>query len=285
METKSTVGAQGCLYLYGIIRSCPLDLAGVKDIEGGSDLFLVSWKELACAVSPVPVAEYSEQSLTARTEELDWVAPRAVRHQDVVQHLRRATTVIPLKFGTLCSSEEKVREILQEQYELLLRSLDFLTGREEWGVKVCVVEDLTKQAMERADPQAGQISELMSSVSEGEAYFLRKKKRDRASQQRDQYLYELGEEAYRRLLACARAGRRGSSLNPAPRSEQVPILNAAFLIDEQQAAGFETATGRLEADYRNLGMRIELSGPWAPYSFCGDPAKASWGQDPGQCGG
>lgn len=285
METESTVGAQGCLYLYGIIRSCPLDLAGVKDIEGGSDLFLVSWRQLTCAVSPVLVAAYSEQSPTARTEELDWVAPRAVRHQDVVQHLRRATTVIPLKFGTLCSSEEKVREILQEQYELLLRSLDFLTGREEWGVKVCVVEDLARQAMERADPQAGQISELMSSVSEGEAYFLRKKKRDRVSQQRDQYLYELGEEAYRRLLACARAGRRGSSLNPAPRSEQVPILDAAFLIDEQQATGFETATGRLEAEYGNLGMRIELSGPWAPYSFCGDPAKASWGQDPGQCAG
>ena len=152
METELPVRDPTCLYLYGIVPAAPLELSAVKGVEGGCDVSLVGFEDLACAVSPVPLSEYGEQGMTAHAQELDWTAPRALRHQDVVQRLRQAGPVIPLKFGVLCSTAEKVRELLQKHHQPLLRLLEVLRGREEWGVRVYADPDLASRALEGAGP-------------------------------------------------------------------------------------------------------------------------------------
>jgi Gas vesicle synthesis protein GvpL/GvpF len=42
------------------------------------------------------------------------------------------------------------------------------------------------------------------------------------------------------------------------------ILNAAYLIDDQQAASFRQAVDDLRT---RLPLQLELTGPWPPYSF------------------
>jgi hypothetical protein len=49
------------------------------------------------------------------------------------------------------------------------------------------------------------------------------------------------------------------------------ILNGAYLVDLDESDGFAAAVRRLVAECPN--MRIELTGPWPPYSFAvvGEP--------------
>ena len=280
MEAAAAISAQECFYLYGIARSAPRELAALPGIEGRCDVSLVSLRKLACVVSPVPLAEYNEQSMEAHASQLEWVAPRALRHQQAVQWLWQAASVVPLKFGTLCSSQEKVRELLERHYETLLRLLDFFDRREEWGVKVYVDETLAARAAERGAPE----SQETAPVSEGAAYFLRKNRQRLAEEQKSLQLSELAEEIYRRLLPQAVEGRKGRFLNPPQEGTQLPLLSAAFLVEQPGLAAFEDAAARLEVDYGGYGVRIELSGPWPPYSFCDELAAEPAGVARERCG-
>jgi len=284
VETELPVRDPTCLYLYGIVPAAPLELSAVKGVEGGCDVSLVGFENLACAVSPVPLSEYGEQGMTAHAQELDWIAPRALRHQDVVQRLRQAGPVIPLKFGALCSTREKVREMLQKHHQPLLGLLERLRGREEWGVRVYADPDLASRVLEGADPGACAINQGLSLASEGEAYFLRKRKQQLVSRQQDQFVSELGDEIYQRLLGCVADGRKSRFGDASPQTARLTVLKAAFLVDEQEAAQFQSAIGQLEADYRDYGVTIELSGPWAPYSFCGDLTQAAASDGAGGAG-
>ena len=48
------------------------------------------------------------------------------------------------------------------------------------------------------------------------------------------------------------------------RSESM-VLNAAYLLDDDRAAGFAAAVEALSD--RHPRLRLELTGPWPPYSF------------------
>ena len=55
------------------------------------------------------------------------------------------------------------------------------------------------------------------------------------------------------------------------------VLNAAYLLDEEQAEGFLAVT-RAAAD-RMTGVEVEVTGPWPPYSFI-DTADATPAREP-----
>ncbi|NEA25057.1 GvpL/GvpF family gas vesicle protein, partial [Actinomadura bangladeshensis] len=56
------------------------------------------------------------------------------------------------------------------------------------------------------------------------------------------------------------------------------ILNAAYLLDEEQVEGFLAVTRA--AGERLAGIEVEVTGPWPPYSFI-DTAAATPARAPG----
>lgn len=274
VEAEGLLKTEDCLYLYGVTRNASLDLSGVKGIEGGCEVWMVSGGDLACVVSPVPRAQYNQEEISVRSQELDWIAPRAVRHHEVLQHLRQAGVVVPLKFGSLCSSVNKVKEILRDERRSFLHLLHLFEGREEWGVKVYVNEALVIRAIENAENGHG--GPELRPASEGEAYFLKKKKRQLLSDQMSARLSALGDEVYEFLRPGAADGRKGP-YSGSSKPSQLVILSTALLVDQQQFADLRKRIEALEADCRSYGMTVELDGPWVPYSFCEDLAAAATG--------
>ncbi len=45
------------------------------------------------------------------------------------------------------------------------------------------------------------------------------------------------------------------------------ILNTAFLIEKEKVAHFCKQVKKIIEKYKSMGIEIELSGPWPPYSF------------------
>ncbi|MGA2325271.1 MAG: GvpL/GvpF family gas vesicle protein [Bryobacteraceae bacterium] len=272
------------LYLYGIVRCSAIDLSRVAGVGGSCDVSLVCDGELACAVSPVSRADYSREAMESRAQQLDWLAPRAIRHQQVVLHcLRQTGAVVPLRFGTLCATAGDVRRVLQANQPPFLQLLAFLQGREEWGVKVFANPDLAVQAVEPAEGAGDELAP----ASPGKAYFMEKKRRKLAQERAILRIAELEGEIYERLLPCAVDARKRRCQDASSDAPQRPVLNAALLVDRDKLSVLQELAGRLEADYRSDGITVELSGPWAPYSFCGDlgqaPAAADMAQDPERC--
>jgi hypothetical protein len=271
------------LYLYGVVRCSAIDLSRVAGVEGGCDVSLVCDGELACAASPVSHADYSREAVNAPAEQLNWLAPRAIRHQEVVHCLRQTGAVVPVRFGTLCPTVEDVRQVLRERHQPLLELLAFLQDREEWGVKAFANPDLTGETME----QDGCTADELPPASPGKAYFMKKRRQKLAQERTILRIAELDGEIYERLLPCAVEARKRRCQDASPGASQVPVLNAALLVDQDKLAALTEVIGRVEADYRRYGVTVELSGPWAPYSFCGDlgqmPAAADIVQGPERC--
>jgi hypothetical protein len=50
-------------------------------------------------------------------------------------------------------------------------------------------------------------------------------------------------------------------------------LKAAYLVDKAREDDFRRVLEEIGRDYEPFGFRFELTGPWPPYSFVGDPGR------------
>jgi hypothetical protein len=91
----------------------------------------------------------------------------------------------------------------------------------------------------------------------------RRAQRDRTARRR-QDLLEAAEVIHSQLAAVAGESRRYPLQDARLSGRPEPmILNAAYLVDDAEAVQFEE---RVHAMSR-VDLRLELTGPWAPYSF------------------
>src|SRR5207248_10966586 len=130
----------------------------------------VLWSEkLGAVVSPVPLDEFGEEGLKRNLNDLDWLEQMARAHEAVLDAALADGTIVPMRVCTIYKSDDHVRSALIERRSLFAETLDWLSGRAEWGVKVLAdPERIESKARER-----GGVVEA-GAGSEGGAYLARK---------------------------------------------------------------------------------------------------------------
>jgi hypothetical protein len=175
----------------------------------------------------------------------------------VVDAVASHATVLPLRLATVYRDRERVREVLRERDAEFRAALERLDGRAEWGVKV--------YAEPEADAPATAADEEPAAAG-GRAYLQR---RLRERHRREDGLRRAGElarridEALRTLADDARHHRAQDPKLSGARGQMV--LNAAYLVPRAREHAFTARVRELAA--RETAARVELTGPWAPYSF------------------
>ncbi|MGC0334180.1 hypothetical protein RKD23_007170 [Streptomyces sp. SAI-170] len=250
-------------YAYAVLRAPDApDPASPAEVRGvaGAPVGLVRAGPLAAAVSPVPEEEFSEAALRVRLEDLAWLETTARAHHFVIETLAARTTVLPLRLATVYLDEPRVAEMLREREEPLLALLDELADHVEWGVKVYAeVPSGAPAAVPDGDTGA---------PDTGRAY-LRRRRRER--QARDD-TRRAAERTVRRTAELARdlAAQRVRHRPQQGVLASEPgenIANDAYLVPRALAEEFRERM--LRAADGLPGVRVEVTGPWAPYSFTG----------------
>jgi hypothetical protein len=79
-------------------------------------------------------------------------------------------------------------------------------------------------------------------------------------------------ETHERLSDHATAARVLPPQNPelSRRSGEM-VLNGAYLVDRASYDVFTAVARELSGQRRELGLDLEISGPWAPYNFVAGP--------------
>ncbi|MBT2393257.1 MULTISPECIES: GvpL/GvpF family gas vesicle protein [Streptomyces] len=244
-------------YVYAVTR--PFDGALPEDLRGiaGEPPRLLSHGDLVAVVSSVSADDFGEIPLRARLEDLDWLTGTARAHQGVVAALTSITCPLPLRLATVCRDDSGVRRLLDTGRERFVRTLERLDGRVEWGVKVYA---------ETPAPEADTPAE---SASTGRDY-LRRRLSERRSREgtwelADAVSRRLHEELSRRAEAGMLHRPQQAQLSKAPGQN---VLNAAYLVPREDSTAFIECVEGLRPD--QPGLRVELTGPWAPYSFAGE---------------
>jgi hypothetical protein len=260
-------------YVYAVTR--PFD--GVVPDQGGRGLDgepprLLRHGDLVAVVSPVPAADFDEVPLKAHLEDLDWLAGTARTHQNVITALTTVTSPLPLRLATVCRDDSGVRRLLESGHRRFAAALDRLEGRIEWGVKVYTASPAPEPSPAAAPapaPKTRAPAPSADTPGAGRSYLqqrlAQRRTRESAANRADALCRrihaELSQTAEHATLHRLQDGRLSG------RSGQ-NVLNAAYLVPRTECEAFVERVHALTPDGPGgEGVQVELTGPWAPYSF------------------
>lgn len=249
------------LYVYAIARSVVTPT--VEGINESTAFGTVTKGRLSAIYSAVPTDQFSQESIDARSGDLDWLGAIGYHHQAVLDDLLRTTDVIPLRAFSLFSSAQAVETYLEENAAVLNRLLDRLGGKREWTLRVEFDPSLWNDALTRRVESLRQLQNDIESASTGKAFLLRKKLEDekkRASKEAEQALVGEIEQEVLSALACDTVSESRQQ-----REGAFPQINVLMNRDEESR--LQELQSRLQERYAADGVTLAVTGPWPPYSF------------------
>ena len=163
------------------------------------------------------------------------------RHHQTVERLaNRVPAILPVRYGTLLTSDD-IEEALEDRREELADALDLVRGRRQMTWRIAAGR--RQRAVESADapPLSG-------------AEYLRRASRSASASTAP---------AFRRVRACV------GELAIAERYQQPTATlpeSVYHLVDRAKVDAYQDAS----KDLRESNKALTLSGPWAPYAFVPD---------------
>lgn len=253
------------LYLYGFVPAgAPLpgsDVAGV----GGTSVRLVDLGPVHAAVADLPASIYGAEAVEPRLEDLPWVGEQGLAHERVVVWFADHSDILPARLFSLYSGEAALRDAVDGRLEAIAASLQSLTGRREWNLKVAYdTEELARHGAE-ISPDVSRLDEELAAAAPGRRYLLERRRADMLKQEISRAARTLAHELLDSLRVVAE-DVRVLPLTDADETGTV-VLNAALLVARQGEAPLRARAEELYGHYTTLGMIVSLSGPWAPYRF------------------
>lgn len=255
-ESGSTV----CVFAACPASTAPV-LSGVAGHTGGGPVRLLTAGPLAVVAQSVPAADFAPETLPERLGDPAELERCARDHHAVITAVARTAPVVPFPLATLYLSDERAVAAVAERARDFVRVLDRLRHRAEWGVKVTAAP----VAPAPAAPQPA----APAAPADGRAYLARVRGRQQEREERQEVAWRTAEQVYAVVRRTAVAARRLRPQDPVlggggPRQ----LLNAALLLDHHRAAELRELAGTLAADPAIARhARIEVTGPWVPYSF------------------
>ncbi|MFC4465392.1 GvpL/GvpF family gas vesicle protein [Streptomyces xiangluensis] len=260
----------GLRYVYAVCRpfgsTLPSQLTGVAGVPPKQ----LAHHGLVAIVSAVPEEDFSEEPLKAHLEDLDWLSATARAHQSVIDALTVVTSPLPLRLATVFRDDSGVRTMMEAEEETFRRTLDRIEGRVEWGVKLYAefAESSQPSQVSPSTPVSEKPGAKIAKGGSGRDYLRQRRQQRRAHDEK----WERAEEFARRLHATlsefAEDARIHAPQNPAlSRASGRNVLNAAYLVPRAESEEFVELVDRTKGE--EPGLRVELTGPWAAYSFSG----------------
>lgn len=244
-------------YVYGLTWDA---VARDLDLPGGVDeapVEVVAVGEIAAVVSPM--ASTRSWGIGADGDvDLDLLAPRARRHEWVLEQMLEKGAVLPLRFGVLYPSLEPLRQVLTERAAAFGDALRHLENHYEWG--------LTISAEEAGAPRP--LNAVPAADSGGRDYLARRRADRIAEGERSRDTARVAACVHDALLELSDDARVHPAARP-PRGDGKVVLRASYLVSAAVADAFRAAAEQaLSAAPPHLRLTGELTGPWPPYHFC-----------------
>lgn len=253
---------------------------------GGGKVFTIPYQDLRAVVSEVSLGEFGSEQIQKRAQEdLGWIKGKALIHQNVIGEAmelkfppfplgedplanKSLKAVIPMKFGTIFKTKERLEETLKEHYSQFEENLKNLTGKQEWTVKVYLNRKVFEGEVKKVSPVVQEKEKEIAQLPEGMAYFMQKQIDDVVSKEANKTLQDYGKNFFETLKKYAEAGTKGKILEKELTESSLPmILNMIFLVSEEKLEDFIKEIDKLSKEYKLKGFNFEHSGPWPPYNF------------------
>ena len=226
-----------------------------EGMPGGHDLRAIEVGErLWAIVQSVPEADYSETALTQGLQNLDWVGPRAIAHERVIEAFLSTRALLPMPLFTLFTSDDRAVQHVQSDGTRIRRLLKRVEGKVEWGLRLTFDEKAAR----------GKVSSRP--VMSGTEFLARKRDVLGINRTRLKEARGAADRVYKSISRLVTAAQRRTSLERVAPGSRL-LLDAAFLVPAGKSGAFRSAVRQQTRDLRAMGTAVSLTGPWPPYNF------------------
>ena len=233
------------VYLYGFSPAGKAGQLDVEGVDGSSPVESIALDGMVAWISRGDAKEFGEE-LSSRMESLEWLADAGVHHQRAVAAINEQSTILPVRFGTVFLTEKTLAAHAAENAKVLQAGFRRVRDCEEWGVKVFV----ERQRPERVVAASG-------------SDYLKQK----ADALRTQIHSPQADEALARFAAdIQKVAREIGQTGKVSGSQPGLLWQASCLLPRAKRSEWEALMKRWAHEWAD-GRRIELTGPWPPYSF------------------
>jgi hypothetical protein len=253
-------------YLYGFTRpgaELPAELPGIEET---ALVRIDEFEGLAAVISEVPVAPFESDAPT----DAEWLVPRALRHEHVIEQIHETGPVLPVRFGALFS-DARALEIWASSHRSAIDSfLDHVDGKEEWCLELQFDMSSSLEFLTATEPGWARRLEQLS-ASPGARYFQEKRLREEARAD----AVRVARRAADRLRTAVRdlTEERLLSRRRQEKPNVTVILDAAYLVRHGDVARFLECAH--DAAPQSSYMTLVVSGPWPASHFCPDLSNTS----------
>jgi len=255
-------------YVYGVVPT-GASIARAPDGVDDTPLELCAEGDLAAIISRLDGQRYAPSEIERGTEDVEWLAPRAVAHDRVLTWMSDHGPVVPLPIFSMFSGAQAVRAMLSERHSELESALRRVAGGREYALRVYRIDaELTTIAGELS-PRLKELQAAADAASPGQRYLLERK----LDTERKNELHVIGGRIARDIVNTLRpfarntAETRISQRTTRPGAEGVLIVDAAFLVAADALNQFQSTLAELVRQHGTRGFRFDFTGPWPPYHF------------------
>lgn len=245
---SSQVEAAVGFYVYSFLRAQDKDAVRAATLKGleEADVTVIERGDLAVAVSPIVARKIRPQR------------KYLAAHQEIVTHLAKHWSMLPVSFGLIADDLEQVHYILDNNRDVLNEQINRVGGNVEMTVSLKWTANNIPQYFVERYPQLREAREM---IVEGRA-----SRDDQIEMGRlFEKLLNSEREANTKIFLDA-LGPVSKELEVQPTREDSDVMRLACLIDREFEAEFSTAVYRAAESFSD-DFAITFNGPWPPYSF------------------
>jgi len=246
-------------YLYCIINDSQGRNFGPIGIgDRGDEVYTLCYRDLSCVISSTPMIKFviSRKNLVA--------------HEKVIEKIMGDyNAVLPVRFCTVATSTEEIRNLLMKNYQVFKNSLRSMDNKVELGLKVFwqnmenIFEEIA--SIKRIKRLKEKLIKSSISVNTNGKVSLGKKVKEVLERKKEIE----AEEILKILKPTCIEFRRNKIIG------DKMILNCAFLVDKTHVRDFDDHVEKLNKIYEDR-LKFKYIGPIAPFNFVELDLK--WGQ-------
>ncbi|HVX30729.1 MAG TPA: GvpL/GvpF family gas vesicle protein [Nitrolancea sp.] len=257
-----TLGGEAEMPWQAITATASVDATTMRALTRG---------ELVAVVRSVALADFEPDILRERLSDLTALETMARAHNAVIAAIHEQQPILPAKFGSVYASLDELGASLDDAQTQFLDALRRLDGCDEWAIHLYADQSLIAQRVVDDDPELQRLRAEIEAASPGRAYFLQRKLTGAISAAVENKLLERERDMIEWLRPLTRGvvSQTAAVSGGKTQGDEVEIMRAALLIDRTRRDDLLRALqARIGGE---AGLRLEIGGPWPPYSFASEP--------------
>ncbi len=222
--------------------------------------------DVVAIVSEVSLEDFCGPEARDKLADLAWVAPRALRHEDVIMTVMRQAPVLPVRFGSVFSSVAALASSLARHRDALSGFFLATAGQQEWTLAADA--DMPHARAQVLAARLAEAQEQLAGLSPGKRYLLEQSIKGVVDRDVAGWLKETAGTI---ALFCQDTSSAFHDMRLLPQEltgkGREMFFHTALLVPDCSLERLQGLAAEWNASHEPEGLHLALAGPWPPYHF------------------